>query len=188
MKLLRTTLGWAVPVLLLLSACSPASEPATEESAAARPGEAAPAAETFGIINGLVPLEGVLVGGQPTPEQIEQLAAAGYRTVINMRTIGEPGYEWEPEKVMELGMVYTQIPIRGAEGLTEFNIDQLAKALYAEDALPALVHCASGNRVGAALALKAAWIDGASAEEAIQLGVDAGMTRLHDTVAEMLKE
>ena len=61
-------------------------------------------------------------------------------------------------------------------------------ALYAPDALPAMVHCASGNRVGAMLALKAAWIDGASPEEALQLGVDAGLTRLHDRVATLLEQ
>ena len=49
-----------------------------------------------------------------------------------------------------------------------------------------LLHCGSGNRVGALLALKAFWLDGGSAEEALEVGLAGGVTRLEPTVRELL--
>jgi rhodanese-related sulfurtransferase len=41
-----------------------------------------------------------------------------------------------------------------------------------------LLHCASGNRVGAMLALRARWLQGKSADEAMAIGKASGMTGL----------
>jgi hypothetical protein len=49
-----------------------------------------------------------------------------------------------------------------------------------------MVHCASGNRVGALLALRANRLEGASPEDALELGLDAGLTRLEPAVREAL--
>jgi protein tyrosine phosphatase (PTP) superfamily phosphohydrolase (DUF442 family) len=48
-----------------------------------------------------------------------------------------------------------------------------------------LIHCSSGNRAGALLALRAK-LDGADNESALALGVAAGATRLQDTVKNKL--
>lgn len=138
-----------------------------------------------GIPNPRHPLPGVLSGGQPTEAHLEALAAAGYRTVINLRTAGEPGFEWEADKVHELGMRYVHLPVAGADGLTRDNVDALSRALDDAEA-PVLLHCGSGNRIGAMLALKAAWVDGVPAEEALRYGLDSGLTRLEGAVKEKL--
>jgi protein tyrosine phosphatase (PTP) superfamily phosphohydrolase (DUF442 family) len=52
---------------------------------------------------------------------------------------------------------------------------------------PVLLHCGSGNRVGAVLALRHS-LSGASEEEAIAFGNDAGLTKLEDVVRERLSE
>jgi hypothetical protein len=39
----------------------------------------------FGILNATSPAPGLLFGGQPTAEQLEALAAADYKTVIDLR-------------------------------------------------------------------------------------------------------
>ncbi len=52
---------------------------------------------------------------------------------------------------------------------------------------PVLLHCASGNRVGALLALRAR-MHGASPEEALELGNEAGLSSLRSTVETLLNE
>jgi uncharacterized protein (TIGR01244 family) len=142
------------------------------------------AAPTDQILNGATPAEGILAGGQPTREQLTAIADNGYRSVINLRTEGERG-NTDPSVVESLGMVYVEIPIEGADGLTEENARRLATALE-EVEMPAVVHCGSGNRVGALFAMKAYYVDGLPAEEALMVGQQAGMTRLEPAVRQKL--
>ena len=53
--------------------------------------------------------------------------------------------------------------------------------------MPVIIHCASGNRVGALLALRANLIQGKSASEALAFGKAAGLTTLEDAVKQRLK-
>ncbi len=50
-----------------------------------------------------------------------------------------------------------------------------------------LVHCGSSNRVGALLALRAFYHEGATVEEAMDIGAVAGMTRMTDAVRAKLE-
>ncbi|MEJ2086662.1 MAG: sulfur transferase domain-containing protein [Acidobacteriota bacterium] len=136
------------------------------------------------VPNGRVPYDGLLTGGQPSPEQISAIADRGFKTVINLRTEAETP-NTNAAYVESLGMVYIAIPIGGAEDLNEENAASLAEALD-DSEQPILLHCGSGNRVGALIALKAYYVDGATAEEALELGLDAGMTRLEPVVREKL--
>ena len=139
------------------------------------------------IPNARVPIDGVLSGGQPTPEQVEAVARAGFRTVINLRSEAEPGFEWEAEAVERLGMRYVHIPIAGAPDLTRARIERIDSELdRALSEGPVLLHCASGNRIGATLALRAAWLQGGEAETALGVGLKAGLTRLEPRVRELL--
>ena len=133
------------------------------------------------------PFERVLTGGQPTADQLAWAARNGYRTVVNLRAPGEDGeLPGEAELVETLGMKYVAIPLAGAEELTTENASKLARALEDPDALPAIVHCGSGNRVGALFGLKARAIDGLSVEEALEVAHRAGVTRLAPAVRERL--
>lgn len=49
-----------------------------------------------------------------------------------------------------------------------------------------LTHCAGGNRVGALVALQAAWHQGLPPEQAIALGQRAGLAGLEPRVRELL--
>jgi len=134
--------------------------------------------------NGRVPVDGVLTGGQPTPEQFGAIREAGYETILNIRTEGETG-NTSREAVEAMGFTYLELPIGGAPALNEANVRAFADLLE-EARGPVVVHCGSGNRVGALFALKAFWIDGQSAEESLALGSAAGMTRLEPVVREHL--
>jgi len=139
------------------------------------------------IRNARIPMDGVLSGGQPTREQIEAAAHAGYRTVINMRGEKEPGFEWESQMVEELGMKYELLPVTGKDGLSREDIERFDSVLTA--ALkegPVLLHCASGNRIGAVLALRAVWVEEMDPEEALTYGRSSGMTRAEGVARELL--
>jgi uncharacterized protein (TIGR01244 family) len=139
------------------------------------------------IKNARVPLADVLSGGQPTREQIEDAARAGVRTVINLRTDGEPGFEWERAAVEGHGMRYIHIPIAGASGLTRRNVESIDAALVSSlEQGPVLLHCASGNRIGAVLALREAWLLNTDAEAALQYGVRNGLSGLEPETRKLL--
>ena len=131
------------------------------------------------------PLPGVTSGGQPTLAQLEVAQAAGYRSVINLRLPDERGTDDEAQQVTALGMDYIALPIAGADALTEENVRLFAQLLDTAEP-PVLLHCSSGNRVGALFALRAAYLEGKSPAEALGIGLDAGLTRLEPAVAEKL--
>jgi protein tyrosine phosphatase (PTP) superfamily phosphohydrolase (DUF442 family) len=82
---------------------------------------------------------------------------------------------------------YVELPIAGASDLTRENVERLDRAL--RDALPAgpvLLHCASGNRVGALLALRETWLRGAEPEAALALGRAAGLAGLEAKTRELM--
>lgn len=172
-----------------------AQEPRERSTAGAAPAftaESAPetrdGAEAHELLpNGRRPLPDLLTGGQPTAEQLEELAGLGYRTVIDLRTEGESGaLADEPARVEALGMRYVRLPVAGAAGLSDDNARALDELLAGAGAYPVVLHCGSGNRVGALLALRAALTEGADPDAALQLGLDAGLTRLEPTVRELL--
>lgn len=184
-------------LLLCTAACAkPAPQPGTAQAGQmeAKPadrsaqgaGEAPAPAPLVAIPGAAQPLPGVLSGGQPTPEQLAEAAARGYRSVISLRPEGEPGSEGERAEVERLGMRFVSIPVAGAADLTEQNARALGQALSAEGAVPAILHCGTGNRAGALLALEAYYVEGKSAEEALDLGKRAGLTKLEPTVREKL--
>jgi len=141
---------------------------------------------TLDILNAKTPFEGVLTGGQVTEEALAAAAAAGYRTVVNLRILEEEG-AWDETALVEgLGMRFVHLPMAGAAGLTEDNARALAAVLDEPENYPVLIHCGSGNRVGALLALKAFVLDGEDAETALQIGHSAGLTRLEPAVRERL--
>ena len=133
--------------------------------------------------NGKEPAPGVIVGGQPTLDQLDEVAALGVKTAINLRTAGES--EIGSADLEARGMAYVSIPIAGAEGLNADSAAAFTAALE-EAERPVMVYCGSGNRVGGLFALKAYYHDGATVEEALALGKEYGLTRLEPAVREHL--
>lgn len=173
-------LGCCLAVVVLMTSCGAGSaeqqtDPAHTAVAESTPGEL--------LRNGIELDDGTLLGGQPTSEQLESISEHGYATVVNLRGANEGGTT--EQQVEELDMAYVSIPINGAEDLTAENARALAKVLE-ESKGPVVVHCASGNRVGALLALKAFYVDGMSAEDAVTFGKGAGMTQLEPVITEKL--
>ena len=128
--------------------------------------------------------ENILTGGQPRAADFAALKAAGVTTVINLRPESEHSDFNESQLAASLGLKYQHLPIAGAGDINTENAAQLDRLLRESDG-KVLVHCASGNRVGALFALRAA-AKGETAEQAIAVGRNAGLKSLERVVREKL--
>lgn len=137
------------------------------------------------IPNCCTPGDALCTGGRPRPRDLEDAKSKGVRKVINLCPHAEdPGYD-EPALVRQLGMEYVNIPVAGPTDLTRDNARRLADALEGGDG-GILVHCASGNRVGALFALKAHFLDGKPVEQALADGRAHGLKAMEPTVRQLL--
>lgn len=142
-------------------------------------------AQTATLPNRKDPLEGITSAGQPTAEQLTAAATEGFKTVIDLRPASEDHGMDERVIVEKLGMRYVTLPVSGAKDISYANAAALDK-LLADAKGPVLLHCASGNRAGALLALRAK-LKGADDEAALALGVASGVTGLQPVVTEKIK-
>jgi uncharacterized protein (TIGR01244 family) len=125
--------------------------------------------------------------GQPSVEDLAEAAAKRIRTVINLRGPEEPVAFDERAEVQRLGLGYVSLPIAGAQDLARATIEKFARELQqARREGPVLIHCGSGNRVGAVIALQRGWLGGSSAHEALASGRSAGLAGLEPVVANLL--
>lgn len=146
--------------------------PAAQDVPASASGHGVPAG-LAGVPGIRVAKPGLYSAAQPKPGQWREVAGAGVTTVINLRPDAELQGRDERAEVAQAGMRYVQLPVAGAQGITGENADALMQALQQAEG-PVLVHCASGNRVGALLALGAVRA-GTPVEEAIAYGRSAGL-------------
>jgi len=105
---------------------------------------------------------------------IKELAEKGFSTIIDLRTENE-GTAEEKNNVESAGMSYINIPVTGA-GINHKQLAVFTKAIESAQA-PILVHCASGNRVGA-LWTTYRLSKGISSKIAFEEGRTAGMKPL----------
>lgn len=130
----------------------------------------------------------VLVAGQPSLSQLEAAKASGVKVVINLRPAAEPsGLGDEAVVVDKLGLKYVNIPVAGPAGVTVNNAKKLRAALEAAKDEQVLLHCASGNRIGALLAMEAFFVNGKTVEEAMAIGKAARLTGLASYVQGQLE-
>lgn len=131
--------------------------------------------------NGACPLPDVVTGGQPTARLLESAAAAGARTVVDLRRPDEPRDFDEAAEVRRRGMEYVNIPVAyDALGTAEF--DRFRALMQDAACRPVLVHCASANRVGALLLPWLVLDEGRDREEAFELACAVGLR--HPGIAE----
>ncbi len=155
---------------LLLSACeSPSPTPASPPSPATAIEHHAITTDklepaTCGTIQRLHTWNGLFLASQPSADDLAQAKSNGIKTVLNLRKPGEPiGFD-EAAVVQQLGLTYVTLPFSNKDELTDAVFDRARELLNGIER-PALVHCASANRVGA---LWLAWrtLDGGLALDA----------------------
>ena len=143
-------------------------------------------AQELGVANARAPLPGLITAGQPDEAQLAALADAGIGTAVSFRPEGEPGAGWEEAFAADHPLTFHRIPVAGAADLSRETVEELDGLLAEAGDGPTLLYCASSNRVGALLALRAHWLQDVPAEEALQLGREAGLRSLEPAVAELL--
>lgn len=101
-----------------------------------------------GLRNASHPEAGLLFGGQPTEEQLEAMAGDGLSLVLDLRAEGEDRGFDEPAALRSLDVPYLNLPIDADRLALPETFERFIEAMEKADG-PTLVHCASGNRVGA---------------------------------------
>lgn len=132
------------------------------------------------------PAAGIRSGGRITVADLPALRAAGITRVIDLTPDAETPQFDEAAAVRGAGLDYANLPIAGPQDLDREAVREF-DALLAQSRAPVLVHCASGNRVGALAALRAAWLHGADEEAALAEGRRWGLTGLEPVVRERLQ-
>ena len=127
-----------------------------------------------------------LASGQPSQEQLRVLAASGVKHIIDLRVPSERDWD-EGALVRSLGMEYHSIPVAGAAGVTSSNAASLNLILAQIGSEPVLMHCASGNRVGALVA-KSERDGGASVDAAIAEGRRWGLNQMEPRLREVIHQ
>lgn len=140
------------------------------------------------MVNIRAPIPGHLSAGPPTAEQLAAFASIGGEVVINLQSFEELKNTPEASWAATSNLDYFHIPIAGGDDLTRETVAQFDQIVTANEGRQMLMHCGSGNRVGAMIALRAAWHQGATAEEALALGEEYGLASLKPRVRSLLKE
>lgn len=118
-------------------------------------------------------MPGVTTGGKPSSQQLTAAKQSGVRSVISL--LPEAQTREEAALAERLGLRFSSIPVPDASALTKENAERLASAMDPPEVKPLLLHGDSADRVGALLALRAYYVDHASSEAALTLGVSAGL-------------
>lgn len=130
------------------------------------------------------PRLGLLTGGAPSTQDIPRLKELGVSWVVDLRSRDETSSQ-EPSLVRASGMNHAHLPIRGPQDLSLDVSQRLRELLKKAGESRVFLHCASGNRAGALVALMA-FQDGASVESALNQGRAAGLTSLAARVEALL--
>ncbi|MBP0447802.1 protein tyrosine phosphatase family protein [Roseomonas sp. SSH11] len=130
----------------------------------------------------------------PTREELERLAQEGFRSVVNLRTPGEPNQPLSPdaegEAAREVGLDYAHIPV-APTGPRPEQVDEFRQKL-SDLPGPVLIHCASGKRASVFGVLGLAMEEGLSGEEGLSraraLGFDWGGPEIEAFVRQYLDQ
>ena len=139
------------------------------------------------MVNPRQPMENLIVGGQPSEDDLEYLAEEGYTLVINLRTVGEFDEFDEAEVVEGFGMKYVNIPVYGRSDLSEENARLLHDVLESADG-PALLHCTVGMRASGLLGIEGYLFHDLSKDEAMELGIKAHMSHIESYIKDSIEE
>ena len=175
-------LACALAMVVAASGC--ATQPHPERTIPVQPSQPAQPVALPGVML-QQPRPGLYTAGQPAAGDWARLPGLGIVTVINLRPPEELQDRDEAAEVRAAGLAYVNIPIAGPDAVTPANARALQDAIAAARG-KVLVHCSSGNRAGALLAL-AARAQGMTAQQALDFGKAAGLAGLEPVVRARLE-
>jgi uncharacterized protein (TIGR01244 family) len=114
------------------------------------------------------------IAGQLTPEQLQQLAQEGFKSVLNLRSPDEEGVLInEQQQVEALGLYYINVPVK-VEAINDEVAAQVLKKLD-ELSKPILVHCNNAMRAAAMALMHIATQQGVSLSQAFNQAEQLGL-------------
>lgn len=127
------------------------------------------------------------VAGQVTPENLQQAAAEGFKSVLNLRSPDEATFATdEPQQAKAVGLQYANTPLAATTADPE-SIDA-AIAQLNELPTPVLVHCGAGLRATGitliALAKQQNWSLETLTTEAERLGFSLDQPHIRQFIQE----
>lgn len=118
----------------------------------------------------------VTVSGQPTDDELKEIASQGFKSIVNFRAEGEEEHQLSPSeegKIVEaLGLSYVHIPV-SLKALNSESVDQFREQ-YEKLPKPVFAHCKSGKRAGAMVMMHLAVEQGMSGERALRQAEEMG--------------
>ncbi|MBT4522555.1 MAG: hypothetical protein HOC23_21370 [Halieaceae bacterium] len=138
------------------------------------------------IVNLQQHADNIYSAGQPAQGLFTEFAKQGVTDVINLRSHEEMKTLAEEAEVLEAGMRYHHISIAGPGDLNRDNAMQFDQLLSQAGNENTLIHCKSSNRVGALMALRAAWLQNKNGDEALAVGKQYGLSSLEPVVRKIL--
>ena len=163
------TAARVLPVLLcalVVSAAAIASSPTVEDPLLS---------QLTGIQNACHPYPWLVTGGQPSADALEALAQAGIQDVYDLRGAGEARDFDEPAVARSMNLDYMSIPVTPAD-FSDAKFTAFRHHLIAHGpGNPMFIHCASGNRVGAALLPWLVLDEGLSEDAALKVARTVGL-------------
>ena len=127
-----------------------------------------------GLRGAKFPQPDVLFGGQPTEAQLEAMAADGLGFVLDLRAEGENRGFDESAALQKLDIPYLNLPVDAERLAQPETFERFIDTMKKLDG-PTLVHCASGNRVGALYYAYLVAGKGVDREEARALAKENGL-------------
>lgn len=125
--------------------------------------------------------------GQVTPEDLQQAAAEGFKSVLNLRSPSEPGFlADEGEKALSAGLEYANVPLVASEAnqnLTEEAIQQIENLPK-----PILIHCAGGGRASGIALIAIAIQEGLTYEQIVQKAAELNINLEQPHLKQFLSE
>ena len=118
----------------------------------------------------------VTVGGQPSEEQLQELAQQGFKSVVNFRTEGEADQPVSPSEegaqAKSAGLEYLHLPV-SMQTLDAGTVDQFRQR-YRELPKPIFAHCKGGTRAGAMVMMHLAKEQGLTGQQTLQQAEQMG--------------
>ncbi len=116
----------------------------------------------------------LVTSGQPGPEHLRALQAAGVEVVLDIRDPMEPRPFDEPALVRELGMAYENVTVRQG-ALDDAMMDGVLGVMRRNEGKSVLLHCASANRVGGVLIPYLMLDQGMTEEDSVDAAMRIGL-------------
>lgn len=137
-----------------------------------------------GMANSML-VDSLLFGSQPSQEAIEELARAGYKTIVSAR--GENELKWNEEDLSQShGLTFLSLPMnKPVREITDAQVERFDEIMRTGKR-PMVLHCSSGNRISG---LWAVWLverQNLAPEEALRLAEQTGMKGIRPLVEKRL--